>query len=72
MQVLYISKIKYKFITNKICNYKINKNILPKIESIISKLGRTAKIQANKTNRFLSKLKRTNRNLNVNIKWLFY
>ncbi|PIM95164.1 hypothetical protein MAGCAS_5 [Candidatus Hodgkinia cicadicola] len=64
-------RIKYKFVINRINNCKVNKSVLSKIESIISKLGRSAKIKANKTNRFISKLKRINSNLDANNKWLF-
>ena len=64
-------RIKYKFVTNKVSNCRVNKSVLSKIESIISKLGRASKIKANKINRFISKLKRINSNLNVNNKWLF-
>lgn len=64
-------RIKYKFVINKINNCKVNKNMLSKIESIITKLGKTAKIKTNKTNRYISKLKRINSNLDDNNKWLF-
>ncbi|PIM95803.1 hypothetical protein magsdc_33 [Candidatus Hodgkinia cicadicola] len=64
-------RTKYKFVINRINNWTANEDVLSKIESIISKLGRAAKVKANKTNRFISKLKHINSNMDVDNKWLF-
>lgn len=59
-------RIKYKFIISKINNHDIKDNILYKLESIIRKLGRKAKLHVKVNNRHISKLKRINNNTNIN------